>query len=1312
MKQFILTAFLLFVLSVNALFGSGHYYFRHYKSDEGLPNNTVTCTIQDHFGFLWFGTKDGICRFNGKDFTVLEDQNLRSCINGMTFSMCEDQDGMLWCCSTNGTGYYNLYTSEVSCIKELEGYRFFDINVDKDNNVWFVSSGSVFKLSRSTGEFIRYSAERHFNAQHSCVDRDGYIWFTTYQGDIRRYNPDTDYFEVFPLITDKTNVSHYPIHIKTIDEKYLLLSTNNYDLIKFNMDSGESEYLINVGHPVNCLLPRTDSEYWIGTLDGLVVYDNHQKTTSFINDSARNALSNTNVISILQDNEGNVWMGTYYGGLNLWHNRKNSFGQIFYTGYEGSFFGKLVHALTPDADGNLWIGTEDGNLNKLSFIDRSSVWFSNKKGFPSNLNIHGLLQEENLLWIATYNKGLFKYDLESDQIDKHPGLPTDQCVCILKTSDNSILIGTTYGLYRYERSTDSFRFIEGPGHRFIHTLYQDSYGTVWVGTYGSGIYHSNDDLQNFDSIRTDTENGLKSNYINYFFEDSSHILWVATEGGGLCRTSLEGDLSFTHITRNDGLPSNIACTITQDQKGLLWVSTTKGLTTLDPLTDEVLKVYLDNNGIVGNQFSYGSCYQFPSGQLCFGTTNGMITFNPANLKDPITNAPLYIYDIHTGTDQDFNFINTDGKSAVTSDKIRIRQADAAYLSISFSALYYSNICTPLYEYTLSSGRRQSIQKVSTENTIVFTDMNPGHYLFSVKVLGSNSPESYKSLSIRVVPPIHRSICAYIFYFLILAAVGTFFLILLFKKRKIEETSKLEQMEALKQKEIYDAKINFFTNITHEIRTPLSLIKMPVEKIILHKEYTEASRDDMMTIKSNTNRLLELTNQLLDIRKMEKNQITVNFLKEDICSIVRKTCEYFAKAAKEQHISYTVNIPDQPVMMMCSTEIVKKIISNLLSNAIKYCKNSIELSLAIAENKQNVEIRVTNDGDLIPFNEREKIFTPFYQIRTVSAQLKGSNGTGLGLPYARTLAHLHKGTLVIDTDVKDKNSFVLTLPIDQPSLINEVYTDAGEDKFTDSDPDSDSDSSKHTILIVEDASEMRRYLSRELSSEYNVFTASNGEEGMNIIKEQKIDLVVTDLMMPVMDGCQLCNFIKNDIEYSHIPVILLTAAVGVETRIETLQVGADGYIEKPFAIELLIANISNLFKNKEIAYRQFANSPLSHFNSVSFNNVEKAFMDKLHETIMKHMAEQDLGIDTLTQLIGTSKSTLYRKIKANTGLNTNEYIRICRLKKAAEMLSTQEYRVNEVAYLVGFSSPSYFTTSFHKQFNISPSAFVKNLRMEE
>ena len=327
----------------------------------------------------------------------------------------------------------------------------------------------------------------------------------------------------------------------------------------------------------------------------------------------------------------------------------------------------------------------------------------------------------------------------------------------------------------------------------------------------------------------------------------------------------------------------------------------------------------------------------------------------------------------------------------------------------------------------------------------------------------------------------------------------------------------------------------------------------------------------------------------------------------------------------------------------------------------------------------------------------------------SDQLAGSRGTGLGLPFARTLAELHNGELFIDENRKDVNSFVLVIPKKQAEQAVLKESGAGTES---NDVAFEIDNTRHTILVVEDSAEMRYYLGKELSGEYNTLLASNGEEGLKIVQEQKVDLVISDIMMPVMDGCELCNRIKSDVELCHIPVILLTAAVGVETRIETLRMGADGYIEKPFSIDLLKANIANLFKNKEISFKQFTESPLSHYSSVTAGTVDNEFMEKLHSEVMKHLSEQDLNIEALTTILGTSKSTLYRKIKANTGLNINEYIRLCRLKEAAEMLSSQKYRINEVAYLVGFSSPSYFTTSFQKQFNISPSAFVKRIRQEK
>jgi len=349
------------------------------------------------------------------------------------------------------------------------------------------------------------------------------------------------------------------------------------------------------------------------------------------------------------------------------------------------------------------------------------------------------------------------------------------------------------------------------------------------------------------------------------------------------------------------------------------------------------------------------------------------------------------------------------------------------------------------------------------------------------------------------------------------------------------------------------------------------------------------------------------------------------------------------------------------------------------------------------------VRVDSDGDRIPPEDAELIFEKFYQAESS----KRSKGTGLGLPFARSLAALHGGTLTLDQSVKECNSFVLELPVHQDISVEMPIPRSDREE-----PEETSvafDNLHHTVLVVEDDPQMRGYLAKELSELYNILVAPNGEDALEIIRRQRVDLVVSDIMMPGIDGCALCNLIKSTTEYSHIPVILLTAAVGMETRIETLEAGADGYIEKPFSIDLLRANIANLFKNRDIANRQFTQSPLSHFNSVVTGGMDQEFMERLHATVMKHLSEPDLNIETLTQELGTSKSTLYRKVTANTGLNINEYIRVSRLKKAAEMLASRKYRISEVAYMTGFSSPSYFATCFQKQFDITPSAFVKNLK---
>ena len=449
----------------------------------------------------------------------------------------------------------------------------------------------------------------------------------------------------------------------------------------------------------------------------------------------------------------------------------------------------------------------------------------------------------------------------------------------------------------------------------------------------------------------------------------------------------------------------------------------------------------------------------------------------------------------------------------------------------------------------------------------------------------------------------------------------------------------------------------------------------------------------------------LINQLLDIRKAEQGQMRLNFVREDLGRIISHTLELFRQAAQEQGIRIRTDLPEKHISAMCARDAVEHILSNLISNAFKYGRDEIGVSLSLDAGGEKALIRVDSNGQHISEKEAEKIFEAFYQIPDVSARIKENAGTGLGLPFARSLASMHGGRLYLDTAVADVNSFVLELPLFQPEDSSmEPLLDR-----TESEPVQnleEPDGSKLVLLLVEDESGLRQYMASQLADEYAILQASNGQEALNVIREYRVDLIISDILMPVMDGCELCNTIKNDIEFSHIPIILLTAAAGLDTHLKTLDSGADGYLEKPFEMSLLRANIKNLFKNREIVFKQFTDSPLTHLKSVSMNKVENDFMVRVHNIILENIADPNLSIDSLCKTLNTSKSTLYRKIKADTGMNANEYIRLCRLKKAAEMLSNSSSRVNEVAYLVGFSSLSYFTAIFKKQFNVSPSAFMR------
>ncbi|HEU5366726.1 MAG TPA: response regulator, partial [Hanamia sp.] len=504
----------------------------------------------------------------------------------------------------------------------------------------------------------------------------------------------------------------------------------------------------------------------------------------------------------------------------------------------------------------------------------------------------------------------------------------------------------------------------------------------------------------------------------------------------------------------------------------------------------------------------------------------------------------------------------------------------------------------------------------------------------------------------------------------------------------------------------NAKINFFTNVAHEIRTPLTLIKMPLDKLLNSHIADKNVNESLHIMKKNTNRLIDLTNQLLDFRKAEANKFSLSFSKTDVNELLTEVFCTFKPAAEQKNLSYRLDLPRITLHAYVDTEAVKKIVSNLLNNAIKYAEGIVRIKLLpFSSEDTSFNIEVRNDGYTIPEQYKEKIFEAFYRIKETEKEA----GTGIGLPLARSLAQLHNGSIALKTSDDKQNIFLLSLPIHQETEINLHKT--GEEDTTAADDGNilkPIDSTKPLLLLVEDNKEILNYIKQELMDKYNVITAADGQDAIHVLENENVHLVVSDIMMPVMDGIELCKKIKNDFQHSHIPIVLITAKNSLQSKIEGLEVGADAYIEKPFSIDHLQAQIANLLSNRNIIKEYFARSPLTHIKGIACSKADKEFLENLNNAIYEHITDEELDVDRLSAIMNMSKATLYRKIKGLSDLTPNELINLTRLKKAAQLLSGGDYKINEVAYMIGYSLPTNFSRDFQKQFGISPSGFIGQL----
>ncbi|GAA5030855.1 hybrid sensor histidine kinase/response regulator [Marivirga lumbricoides] len=1274
---------------------------------------------------MWFGTKDGLNRFDGYSFKIFRGTPNDS--TGLVSNIIQtlyEKDGKLWVGTDKGLYEYNAQLETLRLVKFTANRIIRAIYQDDRNNLWFIADLTLFKYNTNTKDLHEYKIDKYFGATSITSTPRGDLYVSTDSGEINQYDPTLDTFRSFNIFRKSEKTSYRWIEkIYAVDDETLLIGTQSQGVKIFDINTGSYKDVLpfDIDHGelfVRDFVKENEETYWVATESGVFIYDVKEQTFTNLKKSYNNpyAISDNAVYSVYRDKEGGIWAGTYFGGVNYYPKQYTSFKKYFPKTGENSLSGNAVREICQDQYGNLWIGTEDAGINKFNPDTGlfKSYGPARDKSNLSHYNIHGLLAIENELWIGTFHHGIDVMDLTSGKIIRHysadgksGSFRSNFIYCIYQTRSGTILIATSQGLYRFNSTSDDFTALpeEADIYPYTTVVMQATNGTIWAGTFKEGVYYFNEKTKEKGFFKYDSQNksSLSNNAISSIFEDSKKQIWIATENG-LNKFNPSGNNFIRYSTKN-GLPSNVIYDLLEDDQNNLWISTSKGLACFNPETEQV-KVFTKAHGLLSDQFNYNSSFKTDEGIMYFGSVKGMISFNPAEFVNDTYVPPIYITGFQMQNEElPIQEENSPLVNAINyTDKI-VLPHNASSFSIDFAALSYTAPEMTEYAYKMA-GLDNQWTYLKTNRKIYFTELAPGSYTFKVKASNSSGlwNDEAATLNIVISPPWWAGNLAYVLYTLLGGLI--IFLSVRNYHKKIEKKNrrKLSLLENEKEKEIYQAKIEFFTNIAHEIRTPLTLIKGPLESVIKASSNNHTIGNNLLIMEKNTNRLLELTNQLLDFRKTEIKGFSLTFVKADVMEILKETFERFKLAAEQKGLLWSIDISQNHLYAYVDPEALTKIFSNLFSNAVKYGEQSSSVHLLPfnANEDSNFTIIFKNDGSVIPMSLRAKVFEPFFRLE----ENENQSGTGIGLPLARSLAELHKGTLELDLTNITQNVFILTLPVHQEKEFN-LYD---EDKLEVDDKEvtdhlQEEASTKPVILIVDDNLEMLDFIENEIGHEYAIIKTTNGTEALQVLSNQNVQLVVSDVLMPQVGGFELCKQIKTNIDNSHIPVILLTAKNTLQAKIEGLESGADAYLEKPFSSEHLQVQIANLLQNRNKIKEYFSSSPLAHLKSMAYSKTDEKFLEKLDEAICKNITDHDLNVEYLAEIMNMSKPTLYRKIKVLSNLTPNELINLARLKKAAELLMEGEYRIYEVASLVGYNSQTSFGRNFLKQFGMTPSEYA-------
>lgn len=1304
-----------------------NFRFRHLSVENGLTSNSVRAITQDHSGFLWIGTDEGLNRYDG---TTIKTYTISPQGPGKFISALHATDKELWIGTDEGI---YIYTFETSRFKHFDQTTSPNIRIkgiinhiteDKEGNIWIATNQQgVFKYIPSKHDMEQYAfSDVSGQVYNILADNDNQIWAVSNQGKwgIYKLNKAENKFEPFPLhYSDSHKHDSQALAILEDSEHNLWLGTWECGLHKIDKYSGQTTTYL---HPddtkgithIHSLMEYAPHQLLIGSDDGLLwfntITEDYQLFTE--NETSPYPLSNRFVYPIIKDREGGIWIGTYYGGVNYISPKTDQFECFAHSQYTNSVNGRVIGRFCEDKNGHIWIASDDGGLDCYSPQSQKFTHYNANEGENSLSyhNVHALCLDGDQLWIGTYTGGINVLNLKTGAFKKYfpsqktpNGLDGSSSYAIFKDRSEQIWVASMSSIHLYNKEKDNFTCIKTLNALTID-IDQDNKGNLWFSTQGKGLFKYQPEKRIWKKYTHDParSNSLANDQVNCCLIDRHGTLWAGTMNG-LCKYNAEKD-DFETIPLD--IPSHNICCIIEDQH-ILWLTTTKGLVRYVP--GESCQIFTKNDGLQSDQFLPNAGMKASDGKIYIGSVNGFNAFYPHQIKTNQVIPPVIITELEI-----FNKTVPVGSKTLPKALNQTEELELSYKDNVFSLLYASlSYCTPAknqYAYKLE-GFDKEWNHVGSQNKATYTNLPAGTYTFKVKACNNDGVwnEQGASLKITIHPPFYWSTAFKLLYFVMFIITLGLFIRLIIKRTEKKHAIEINRLNENKEKEVHAAKIKFFTTIAHEIRTPVSLIIGPLEKIMNSTVTLPSSvREDLNIIDRNSQRLLFLVNQLLDFRKVEEESMKMKFTRQSIYALLKAVCERFQPFINQRGATLEVNYPNEEFTAIIDSEAITKLVSNLLTNASKYTKDQVILTCTVQPAQQTFTIQVTDNGIGISEEDQKKIFNPFFQATD------NKPGTGIGLSIVKNIVELHKGQIQVESEKGKGSSFTVTLPIEQaeeqeediPSKEMNTQPTVLQETIVES-PARPTTKSKPVMLIVDDNQEMLNFLANNFTNRYNILLAEDGIEALEKLKENDVTLIISDWMMPHMNGVELCKAVRANPATSHIPFILLTAKTDMDSKIEGLDCQADAYIEKPFSVQYLEACIKNLITMRNLLRQKFSKMPLVPLNSIANNKIDNQFLTQLNEIIEANFSNPELSVDFLAEKLCISRSGLFAKIKTLANITPNELIQLVRLKKAASLLAENKYRINEICYMVGFNNPSYFTKCFQKQFGMKPGEFINN-----